>query len=65
MTILRCTKSGDFYQFRGDAAKTVADVLTLTVMKDRSGESLVGVPIHCANDWFRILSDSGYQAQVA
>lgn len=61
---LLALRAGDFYEFMGDDAKTVASALGLT-LTSRNAVPMAGVPLHSLERYLSDLSDKGFEVAVA
>ena len=61
---IHVSRVGDFYEFFGEDAKTVANLLELTLtsrrMPDDTRTPMCGIPFHKRDPYFQQLSDAGY-----
>jgi DNA mismatch repair protein MutS len=55
---------GDFYEFFGEDARTVARLLNIT-LTTRTGHPMAGVPVYCSQLYFKRLLDAGRCIAVA
>jgi hypothetical protein len=49
-------KMGDFAEIIGEDAPAAAKALDVTLTASRAGQPMVGVPVHCAAQWFPELA---------